>query len=85
MLLYIVPAGLIAFGQLAGFYELENKLLQSVKQSPFLSIIPGVSSDYQSAAVNHYISMLFPLAAQVVARATQTLLLFLENQETNKR
>jgi hypothetical protein len=84
MLFYSIPVGLILFGQTAGLHELDNHLLQSVKLSPLPSIIPGVSSDYQTAAENHYISMLFPLAAKAAAWVTQAVLLLVTKHQSNK-
>jgi hypothetical protein len=85
MLFYSIPVGILLFGQLAGLHELENHLLQSVKLPSLPSIIPGISRDYQSAAENHYISMLFPLLAKVVAWATQILLSFVAKHKANNQ
>lgn len=73
MLLYIIPVGILAFGNVAGLEEIKNHSLQLAMLPPLPFSLPGVSSDYESAAENHYISMLFPYVARAFAWFAQVI------------
>jgi hypothetical protein len=67
MLFYTLPLGLLAFGQLARLSEMSNEVLKMASIPSIPSLVPGESKDYTSAALNHFISMAFPLLAWVIA------------------
>ncbi len=64
---YIIPVGLLAFGLLAGKFELDNSLLVSAGELPLASSVPGSSVDYEEAAFKNLLAMVFPFFAKLIS------------------
>lgn len=63
-LLYTIPAVLLLFGSLSGYFGFQNQILGEVGQKPIPSVIPGSPSDYEGAVISHFASMTFPFLAR---------------------
>lgn len=70
MLWYLIPLSLLVLGSFAGYREIQNIALSQVGTS-LPPVLPGKSTDYQSAALSHFGSMLFPLLTAAVAKLVQ--------------
>ncbi len=67
LLLYILPAVLLVFGDFAGIQEIGSPQLAELG----VTLQPGMlgkSSDYEAAIKSHYFSLVYPFIAAVAAK-----------------
>lgn len=72
MLWYLIPVGLLALAGVMANTELQDAALTGAGVQPPPHILPGVSADYEHAAFGHFVSMLFPIVAALIAKLVQS-------------
>jgi hypothetical protein len=67
MLAYTIPVGFLVFAQYATYEEVTSAAYAKFGLPVQRHLLPGSPTDYEHAARNHYLSMLFPTAAYAIS------------------
>lgn len=71
VLAIVLPSCLRLFGMAAGLDEMRNNALATVGLEPLPSLVPGRRDEYEAAVTTHYVSLVLPFVAVIMAFVAQ--------------
>lgn len=69
----VLPGCLLVIGMLARYIEVQNMGLALLELEPLPFLVPGMGDDYEAAAAMHYVSLVAPFVAVIMAYIAQKL------------